>query len=293
MAEFDGAPVSGGEGTVGTWEQAVQWLRSQPDQQDLVRAAYYDDPLLSAADRYWRSEEWRAVREFLPPGKGTALDAGAGRGISSFALAKDGFGVTALEPDPSAIVGAEAIRSLAREAGLPIGVVQDVSERLPFEDEAFDVVFARAVLHHTADLGTACREFHRVLKPGGTLIAIREHVISRPQDLEVFLAQHPLHRRYGGERAYLLDQYLQALKQASFHPITCIAPLQSPINHAPHSAGDVRREVALKAGAGPLYRPLHALLGIDRVWHGLQPVLARLDHRPGRHYSFVCRKPAP
>ena len=122
MAEFDGAPVSGGEGTVGTWEQAVQWLRSQPDQQDLVHAAYYDDPLLSAADRYWRSEEWCAVREFLPPGKGTALDAGAGRGISSFALAKDGFGVTALEPDPSAIVGAEAIRSLAREAGLPIGV---------------------------------------------------------------------------------------------------------------------------------------------------------------------------
>lgn len=27
-----------------SWEQAVQWLREQPEQQELVLAAYYDDP---------------------------------------------------------------------------------------------------------------------------------------------------------------------------------------------------------------------------------------------------------
>lgn len=290
VADVEGAPQFGGAATFGTWEQAVLWLRSQPDQQDLVQAAYYDDPLLMASERYWRSEEWQAVRSLLPDRPGTALDVGAGRGIASFALAKEGFAVTALEPDPSAVVGAAAIRSLMREAQLPVTVTQEYSERLPFDDNSFDLVFARAVLHHTRDIKAACREFHRVLRPGGHLVAIREHVISRHEDLGAFLALHPLHRLYGGENAFLLDEYREALRQAAFGSIQCIAPLQSPVNYAPHTQRAIRREFALKAGPGPLHRPLHALLQFDWVWQGLQPLLERIDHRPGRHYSFVCRK---
>ena len=120
-----------------SWEQAVQWLREQPEQQELVLAAYYDDPLPAAADRYWRSEEWQAIRLLLPPAPGVALDVGAGRGIASYALAKEGFAVTALEPDASALVGAQAIRGLAEASGLPIEVTQEFSERLPFEDAQF------------------------------------------------------------------------------------------------------------------------------------------------------------
>ena len=93
-----------------------------------------------------------AVSQLLRGRGGKALDVGAGRGIASYALAREGFQVTSLEPDPSAIVGAGAIRALAAEAALPISVVEEFSERLPFVDGAFDVVFARAVLHHTRDL---------------------------------------------------------------------------------------------------------------------------------------------
>ncbi|MBU2116304.1 MAG: class I SAM-dependent methyltransferase, partial [Alphaproteobacteria bacterium] len=151
-----------------TWEGAVSWLRAQPDRQDLVRAAYYDDPLIEAAERYRTGEEWAEVRRRMGPGAGrSALDVGAGRGIASYALARDGFAVSALEPDPSALVGAAAIRALADEAGVRIDVVEEFSERLPFQDAAFDVVFARGVLHHTSDLAQACSEFFRVLKPGG------------------------------------------------------------------------------------------------------------------------------
>ena len=92
------------------WEDAVEWLRSQPDQQDLVLNAYYDDPLIHAARRYWESCEWEEVRKLLGSTTGQALDVGAGRGIASYALAREGFAVTALEPDASPLVGAGAIR---------------------------------------------------------------------------------------------------------------------------------------------------------------------------------------
>src|SRR4030067_1007423 len=161
-----------------SWESAVRWLREQPDQQDLVRTAYYDDPLNEVAERYRQSSEWLTIRKYLKGRIGLALDIGAGRGIASYALAHEGFSVTALEPDPRDRVGAGAIRKLASDTGLTIEVVQEYSEQLPFREGLFDVVFARAVLHHAKYLNAACREFFRVLKPGGILVAVREHVIS-------------------------------------------------------------------------------------------------------------------
>lgn len=278
----------------GTWEEAVQWLRAQPDKNDLVTGAYYDDPLLDAATRYWGSQEWAAIRKLLPPANGaSALDVGAGRGIASYAMARDGFAVTALEPDTSDLVGSGAIRSLASQSGLAIEVREDFSERLPFEDCRFDVVFARAVLHHTRDLGEACKESFRVLRPGGRLIAIREHVISRPEDLGSFFEIHPLHRLYGGENAFLLSQYLEALRGAGFVMHRVLGPLESPINLAPHTDVSFRAELALRLGrrvpgVAPIARGLSSLPGLWPIARGL---LKRFDHRPGRLYSFVADRP--
>jgi SAM-dependent methyltransferase len=278
---------------VNSWEQAVRWLREQPGQGNFVAAAYYDDPLVDAATRYWLSEEWQAVRGFLPTGRGKALDVGAGRGIASFALAKDGFSVTALEPDGSALVGAQAIRELTHISGLPIEVTQDFSERLPFRDNQFELVFARATLHHVKDLQTACREFLRVLKPGGTLIAIRDHVISRSEDLTVFLEAHPLHKLYGGENAFLLSDYRRAIRRAGFRLDAILSPLQSPINFAPFTLASLQAELALRLGGyvpgtQTLARKLFSLPG---VWPIARALLEYFDHRPGRLYSFVARRP--
>lgn len=271
-----------------TWEQAVQWLRSQPDQQRLVLDCYYDDPLENAAERYYNSEEWISIRAHLPSKRGTALDIGAGRGIASYALSREGFSVTALEPDPSAIVGAEAIRSLSRKTSLDISVTEEFSERLSYNDNQFDVVFARAVLHHTTDLGAACREFYRVLKPGGRLIAAREHVLSSKGDLDVFLAQHPLHKLYGGENAFLLEEYENAIESAGFSLTSTIAPFDSAMNIAPRTLAETRKEIASRLPVGSTI--VEKFLQVPAVWGIARNVLRKIDNRPGRLYSFVADK---
>src|SRR5262245_27287338 len=136
-----------------SWEEAVRWFRAQPDHARAVCDNYFDLPVQKAAERYARGEEFAEVLRLLGTGNGRSiLDLGAGNGIASFALARNGWRVTAVEPDPSEEVGAGAIRSLARDAGLDLSLVQCNGERLLFSDDAFDAVYARQVFHHAASL---------------------------------------------------------------------------------------------------------------------------------------------
>ncbi|MFH2008150.1 MAG: class I SAM-dependent methyltransferase [bacterium] len=263
-----------------TWEEAVRWLREQPDQQELVWACFFDDPLAAAAERFYQGPEWRAVRRLLPPRPTEALDLGAGRGISSYALAREGWDVVALEPDSSALVGAGAIRSLSAETGLAIRVVQEWGEQLPFDDGSFELVYGRQVLHHARDLRHLCAEASRVLRPGGLLIATREHVISRPEDLPAFLRSHPLHHLYGGEHAYLLAEYRRALESSGLKILQTLNPYESDINLFPTRKADLRSQLAKR-----FHWPFAAWIpdGVLR-WFG------RRVRAPGCLYSFVARK---
>ena len=259
------------------WESAVLWLRNQPDQAELVRACFFDDPLIDPARRYYESGEWRAVRELLPSRPGRALDVGAGRGISTFSLARDGWRVTALEPDPSPIVGAAAIRSLANEAGIECEIVQEWGERLPFADASFDLVYCRQSLHHAGDLRQLCSELGRVLRDGGTFVATREHVISRPEDLPAFLQSHPLHHLYGGENAYMLDEYVASIESAGIRLERVLNPLQSAINLHPETLAGVRKRIATR-----LAFPFPGMIPAFAI-----TMLGRYLKLPGRLYSFA------
>lgn len=274
-----------------SWAEAVAWLKAQPDKRELVRQCYYDDPLDQAAERFSNSEEWQAVQKFLQPYlPGKVLDLGAGRGISSYAFAMAGCTVTALEPDPSSLVGAEAIHSLAVSTQVQISIMQEYGETLPFNDNSFDVVYGRAILHHARDLARLCKEAARVLKPGGVFLATREHVISNREDLRQFFDSHPLHHLYGGENAYLLREYKEAIEGAGLELTMVIGPFESAINYAPMTKREHQAMVTsflsgLVGGTVAGWLVSREVVRQFCSWY-----LSQASRVPGRHYSFLAVK---
>ncbi len=271
-----------------TWEDAVRWLLDRPDKAELARAAYFDQPTSGAARRYHASPEFAALRGFLPK-RGRALDLGAGNGILSYALAADGWRVTAVEPDPSDFIGAGAIRTLAEDTSVQIDVVEAMGEALPLETANYDVVVARQVLHHAADLGSFCAEMARLTRPGGAVITLRDHVISGPEQMQAFLDRHPLHHLYGGENAFTVEQYRSALTGAGLVIERELGSFDSVVNYAPLSEADIRKAMA-DAAPKPLRFASRAVAAALPF-----PIVLKLataaDRRPGKLVSFVARKP--
>jgi SAM-dependent methyltransferase len=273
-----------------TWEEAVFWLKSQVANKEIIQACYYDDPLVDAAERFLASEEWAEVKNVVSeklPGK--VLDLGAGRGISSYAFAKAGCDVTSIEPNPSDRVGAGSIENLSMVSGLKIEVVKEYGETLPFDNETFDIVYGRAVMHHALELPRFCLEATRVLKHGGIFIGTREHVISKKEDLQIFLDDHLLHHLYGGENAYLLNEYLTAITGSGLSLRQVFAPYDSAINYGPQTTKEFYEKFGERLSkyvgfAGPILAG-NSFVRKALSWHG-----ANVLSLPGRLYSFVAVK---
>ena len=266
------------------WEDAVRWCLDTPAMADLAQVAYFGDPV-EAAERYSTSPEYAEVRRVIPQTPGRVLDLGAGNGILSWALAADGWDVTAVEPDPSDLIGAGAIRALAEQTGTPITVIEAMGEDIPLESADFDLVVARQVLHHAEDLPAFCLEMARLSGTGATILTLRDHVISGPTQLQPFLDHHPLHHLYGGENAFSLAEYRDAISSAGLSIQSEWRSFQSVMNYDPMTEGEIRSKLA--ALTGPLRSPTGAML--KTLPFGLIAEVATfLDRRPGRLVSFLA-----
>jgi len=118
-------------------------------------------------------ERWRtAVAERVPAALGapaapgaTVVDAGAGTGAFLPMWASLGaHRIVAVEPS-SAMRGFAAARGVAGAE-----IIAGTLTAMPLADDAADVMWISAVLHHVADHGAAFAEVARVLRPRGRLL---------------------------------------------------------------------------------------------------------------------------
>ena len=122
----------------------------------------------------------RWTLERLPwRGDERVLDVGCGPGDLLCAMARhsDRWNLLA-GSDFSAGMAAEAAQAAA---GLPVRVLVADAQANPFPDRAFDVVMARHMLYHVPDIDRAVAEAARVLRTGGTFLAITNAARTMPE----------------------------------------------------------------------------------------------------------------
>ncbi len=135
-------------------------------------APYYDriNRILSLGSGAWYRRQ-ALSKAGLSAGMGV-LDVATGTGL----VAREAAGIVG---EQGQVVGLDLSAGMLTELrrGLNIPVIQATAERLPVPADCFDFVCMGYALRHVADLKQTFAEFHRVLKPGGTLLILE---IGRP-----------------------------------------------------------------------------------------------------------------
>ena len=116
---------------------------------------------------------WEIVeRAGIKPGE-RVLDVGCGTGAQTLPAAEvAGPGsVAGVDPSPDML---ERAREKAAKKGLEIDFRSAAIEKLPFDDQQFDVVLSSFMLHHLPEdvMRSGFGEIKRVLKPDGRLLAV-------------------------------------------------------------------------------------------------------------------------
>lgn len=100
---------------------------------------------------------------------GRAMELGCGTGFFLLNLMQSGVAAKGSVTDLSPGMVKVALRN-AEGLGLDVdGRVAD-AEKIPYDDNTFDLVVGHAVLHHIPDVEKSLREVLRVLKPGGRFV---------------------------------------------------------------------------------------------------------------------------
>ncbi|NHC19968.1 methyltransferase domain-containing protein [Bacillus sp. MM2020_4] len=156
------------------------------------------------------------------------LDAGCGTGQTAAYLHQQYKAkVCGLEINPIMV---EKARDRFQTLQLPIQLIHGSIEEIPFDDHTFDFILSESVLAFV-DKPKALREFHRVLKKGGRLIA-NEMTINKklnPQE------EAEIMNFYAVDSLLMEEDWNRLLQEVGFQNIEIKAqnPALSNGNHAP------------------------------------------------------------
>jgi 2-polyprenyl-6-hydroxyphenyl methylase/3-demethylubiquinone-9 3-methyltransferase len=125
--------------------------------------------LLKSAANPWRVPFFERVIAQLKiePQSKRALDVGCGGGVLAEEFAAMGFTVTGPDPSDQSL---EAARAHAAQSGLNIDYRLGYGDKLPFENESFEVVYCCDVLEHIQNWDAVIGAVARVLKRSGVFL---------------------------------------------------------------------------------------------------------------------------
>ncbi len=175
---------------------------------DAARFVGYLDRLAARlADRKQAAYDLLALK----PGD-AVLDAGCGPGTDVFGLeAIVGQTGRAVGVDASTAMIGEAQRRASASASRAEFHVAPV-ESLPFPDASFDGVRTERVLMHVADPALAVRQFARVTKPGGRIVAVEpDHQMSCVDATDGALSERVFRGLTAAVRSPRIGRQLRAL----------------------------------------------------------------------------------
>ena len=136
------------------------------------------DALIAATLKNVREQWWDATfSEFLqvtlrPRPGNRILDVGSGEGTAELSLGRmqvSQLKLVAIDKNFSRVAQTAA---MGRSHNHRLGLAAADASRLPFSTAAFDATFSVAVLQHVVDVENAVREFARVTRPGGRILAV-------------------------------------------------------------------------------------------------------------------------
>mgnify|MGYP000256441889 CR=1 FL=1 len=138
--------------------------------------SFYEDKIfpffMEKATKTFRRE----IAELIAQAEGRVLEIGAGTGANLGFYSAAVTEVIGIEPVAAML---EKAQRVVQQTGhdFPVQLQVGDARALPFEDDSFDSVVACLVFCTIPDPEKAAAEAFRVLKPGGTLLAL-EHVLS-------------------------------------------------------------------------------------------------------------------
>lgn len=282
-----------------TWHEVVTYIQSLPEFEQLCRDSFFTGDLSANCIAFENSDEFKATLKLIQKHVNgyQLMDVGAGNGIASMAFARNGFKVTALEPDISDLVGIGAIETVKEVFKVKdLTIVNGFFEDYRNAQMAFDIVYSRQCMHHAGDLEAFCESAYRALKPGGIFMTVRDHVVINDEDKYRFLEKHPLHKYYGGENAFKREEYSKAMEKIGFRKLAEYKHFESVINFAPQSVTEVSTipeslRKKLSAWIGPVSENLAVKRLIRKVYDLWGVSLFDEAKVPGRLVTFIMQKP--
>ena len=110
-----------------------------------------------------------ALKSLKLKGSEKILELGCGDGKVLVNLKKNGHTGSLVGSDLSKGMYSESVKICKKEK-LPIEFIEASADKLPFEDNSFDVILAFFMIYHMPNIDLALKEWNRVLKPNGKLL---------------------------------------------------------------------------------------------------------------------------